>query len=219
MKKDFRKIISTVFYVIAAGCFLGAVTVSGSGFLDFSDIARLIYGSLMLICMTVATLIWKAKDARGKKKQLAAMFAAIVLIFGDRYIDSYMEQNSGTHEYTADMVRISEAVAARFETADGKSVIVESEIALLSSMAELELQRVPMTPADDPEDWIYRITFNPKEKVPNEEEIIVFVHETYLQIGNEYYLPIGDTEFDGILGMFESLAAYFVDSEKGEDIL
>ena len=210
MKKDFRKIISSVFCVIAASFFVGAITVSSGGFLDFSDLARLIYGSLMLACMIAATLIWKSKDAQEKKKQLAAMLMAIVLIFGDRYIDNYIERNSGTHEYTADMVRISEAVAAKLETADGKSVIVESEIELLSSMAELELQEVPMTPADRPEDWIYRITFNPKEKVPNREEILVFVHETYLQIGNEYYLPTGDADFGGILEMFESLVTYFI---------
>ena len=210
MKKHFRTAISLLFYVIALGCFLGAITVSGGGFLDFSDLARFIYGSLMVVCFIAAALAWKAKDARGRKKQLMGMLVAIMLIVGDRYIDNYQRYYSSTHEYTADMLKINEAAAAKFEMADGRSAMVESEIALLSSMAELELQEVPMTPADAPADWIYRITFNPKEKVLDGEEIIVFVHETYLQIGNEYYLPIGDAEFDGILGMFDSLAAYFI---------
>ena len=210
MKKHFRTVISLLFYVLASVCFLGAVTVSGGSFLDFSDLARFIYGSLMTVFATAAILIWRTKDACGRKKQLLGMLAAIVLIVGDRYIDNYQRYYSSTHEYTADMLKISEAAAARFETADGRSAMVESEIELLSSMAELELQEVPMTPADDPENWIYRITFNPKEKVSDEEEIIVFVHENYLQIGNEYYLPIGDAKFAGILRMFDSLAAYFI---------
>lgn len=108
------------------------------------------------------------------------------------------------------MFRIKEAVAARFETADGKSVMIDSEIALLTSLAELEIQEAPMTPADDPEDWIYRITFNPIEKVPIGEEVIVYVHEKYLQIGTEYYLPIGDVSFDSILEWFDGKAAYFI---------
>ena len=115
------------------------------------------------------------------------------------------------HEHTGDMQRISEAVAARFETADGESVVVDSEISLITSLTELEIQAAPMTPADDPEDWIYRITFNPVDKVPNGEEVIVYVHEKYLHIGSEYYLPIADVSFDSILEWFDGKAAYFID--------
>ena len=107
------------------------------------------------------------------------------------------------------MIKISESVAAKFETADGKTVMVDGEIDLLRSMSELDIQQAPMTPADNPDDWIYRITFNPVEKVPNGEEIIVSVHEKYLQIGIEYYLPYGNVDFEGILEWFDGKAAYF----------
>ena len=212
MKNKFRDYISGLLYVIALFSFLGAITATSRGsMLDFSNLARLIFCGLAVICVIAATLIWKAKDSRSKKNKIIVMIAAVAVIIGGGFIDNYLDHNTGTHEYTADMFRISESVAARFETADGKSVIVDSEIDLLTSLAELEIQAAPMTPADDPDDWIYRITYNPVDKVPNGEEVIVYVHEKYLQIGSEYYLPIGDVSFDSILEWFHGKADYFID--------
>lgn len=211
MKNKFRDYISGLLYVIALFSFLGAITATSHGsMLDFSNLARLIFCGLAVICVIAATLIWKAKDSRSKKNKIIVMIAAVAVIIGGGFIDNYLDLNTGTHEYTADMYKISEAVVARFETADGKSVVVDSEIAILTSLAELELQAAPMTPADDPEDWIYRITYNPIDKVPNGEEVIVYVHEKYLQIGAEYYLPIGDVSFDSILEWFHGKADYFI---------
>ena len=211
MKSKMRPIIVGLLYVVAIVCFIEAIMVnSGGGFFDLSGLARMIFCGLAAICVIAATLIWKAKDSRGKRNKVIFMIVAIAVIIGGGCLDNYLENNTGTHEYTADMFRIKEAVAARFETADGKSVMIDSEIALLTSLAELEIQEAPMTPADDPEDWIYRITFNPIEKVPNGEEVIVYVYEKYLQIGTEYYLPIGDVSFDSILEWFDGKAAYFI---------
>ena len=209
MKNKSRTFIVGLLYVVALLSFLGAVTANSRGsMLDFSDIARVVLCGLAVVCVTAATLLWKAKNSKVK---LIVIVIAIAVIIGGGFLDKYLDHNTGTHEYTADMFRIKEAVAARFETADGKSVMIDSEIALLTSLAELEIQEAPMTPADDPEDWIYRITFNPMEKVPNGGEVIVYVHEKYLQIGTEYYLPIGDVSFDSILEWFDGKADYFID--------
>ena len=159
-----------------------------------------------MVCVTAATLLWKAKTAKVK---LIVILIAVAIIIGGGFLDKYLDHNTGTREYTGDMIKISEAVAAKFETADGRSVLVDGEIDLLRSMSELEIQQAPMTPADGPEDWIYRITFNPVEKVPNGEEIVVLVHEKYLHIENEYYLPYGDVDFESILAWFDGKAAYF----------
>ena len=211
MKSKIRHIISVLLYVLSIVCFVEAIMVtSGGSFFDLSGVARMIFCGLATICVIVATLIWKAKDSKGKRNKVIVMIVALAVIIGGGFLDNYLDHNIGTHEYTADMYRIKESVAARFETADGKSVMIDSEIGLLTSLAELEIQEAPMTPADDPDDWIYRITFNPVEKVPNGEEVIVYVHEKYLQIGNEYYLPIGDVRFDSILEWFEGKAAYFI---------
>lgn len=215
MKNRLRTIIIGFLFLSAIVSFIEAVTVTNSGsFIDFSALARLIFCGLAVLCVTAAVLIWKAKDARGKRMKVIVILAAILVIIGGGFLDNYLEQNSSTHEYTDDMFRISEAVVARFETTDGKSVVVDSEIGLLTSLAELEIQEAPMTPADDPEDWIYCITYNPVEKVPTGEEVIVYVHEKYVQIGSEYYLPIGNVSFDSILEWFDGKAAYFIDNES-----
>ena len=210
MKNKLRTSIGCFLYVIALFSFIGAVTAtSNDSLLDFTDLSRIIFCGLAVICVISATLIWNAKDAHGKKLKIIVMFIAVAIIVGGGCIDNYLDHNTGTHEYTADMYKISEAVAARFEVADGKSVVIDSEIKLLTSLADLELQAAPMTPADDPEDWVYRITFNPTEKVPNGEEIVVSVHEKYIQIGAEYYLPKDGVNFDTIMEWFDGKAAYF----------
>ena len=209
MKIKLRTCISGLFYIMALISFVEAILVSSGGFLDFSDLARLVFCGLAVIFVIAATLIWKAKDACGKRNKIIVMVITIVVIIGGGTIDYYLNNNTQTHEYTGNMLKISESIAAKFETADGKSIIIDEEVDLLTSIAELELQETPMTPADDPEDWIYRITYNPSEIVPDSEEIIVFVHEKYLQIETEYYLPIGNESFAGVLEMFHGLANYF----------
>ena len=207
MKSKSRKFIIGFLYVVALFSFLEAVTANSRGsMLDFSDIARVVFCGLAAACVTAATLLWKAKTAKGK---LLVIVIAVAVIIGGGFLDKYLDHNTGTKEYTGDMIKLREAVAAKFETADGQSVLVDGEIDLLRSMSELDIQQAPMTPADDPDDWIYRITFNPVEKVPNGEEIVVSVHEKYLQIENEYYLPYGDVDFESILAWFDGKAAYF----------
>ncbi len=212
MKNKSRVLIIGFLYVIAVFSFLGAITANSRGsMLDFSDIARVVFCGLATICVIAATLLWKPKNPKNVKSKLIVMIVTIALIVGGGYLDQYLDHNTGTKEYTGDMIKISEAVAAKFETADGKTVMVDGEIDLLRSMSELDIQQAPMTPADNPEDWIYRITYNPVDKVPNGEEVIVYVHEKYLHIGTEYYLPIGDVSFDSILEWFDGKADYFID--------
>ena len=207
MKSKSRTFIIGFLYVVALFSFLGAVTANSRGsMLDFSDIARVVFCGLAVVFVTAATLLWKAKTAKVK---LIVILIAVAIIIGGGFLDKYLDHNTGTREYTGDMIKISEAVAAKFETADGRSVLVDGEIDLLRSMSELDIQQAPMTPADDPDDWIYRITFNPVEKVPNDEEIVVLVHEKYLHIENEYYLPYGNVDFESILSWFDGKAAYF----------
>ena len=207
MKRKSRTFIIGFLYAVALFSFMGAVTANSRGsMLDFSDIARVIFCGLAVVCVIAATLLWKAKNVKIK---LVVIVVAVAIIIGGGFLDNYLDHNTGTREYTGDMIKISESVAAKFETADGQSVLVDGEIDLLRSMSELDIQQAPMTPADDPDDWIYRITFNPVENVPNGEEIVVSVHEKYLQIENEYYLPYGNVDFESILAWFDGKAAYF----------
>lgn len=100
--------------------------------------------------------------------------------------------------------------AAKLELPDGSSVFVDSEINALRSIADLDLIETTLEPADNESDWLYRIVFNPSEKVTNANEIIVSFHEKYIQIDSEYYLTLEGVEFENVLQWAESKFNYFI---------
>ena len=106
--------------------------------------------------------------------------------------------------------RIIESPAARMELPDGSGTYVASEIALLRSFADLEIQPSPLEPADNEGDWLYRIIFNPSEKVTGAEEIVVSFHKDYIQINTEYYLPADGVSYESILEWAEGISEYFL---------
>ncbi|MBQ6356100.1 MAG: hypothetical protein IJI52_03270 [Solobacterium sp.] len=104
---------------------------------------------------------------------------------------------------------IRESPAARMELPDGSSTIIDSEIASLRSFADLDIKASPLEPADSEEDWLYRIVFNPSEKVTGADEIIVSFHSDYVQINTEYFLPADGVSYESILEWAEGKFAYF----------
>ncbi|MBQ6222654.1 MAG: hypothetical protein IJJ44_08590 [Solobacterium sp.] len=108
-----------------------------------------------------------------------------------------------------DMIR--ESPVAKLLLPDGSKTIVDSEISSLHSFADLNIQQSTMEPADKEEDWLYRIIWNPSEKVKGAEEIIVSFHEDYVQINTEYYLPEKDVSYQSILEWAESKFTYFME--------
>lgn len=106
-----------------------------------------------------------------------------------------------------ELIRVSPA--AKILWPDGSEVLVDSEIAVLRSFADLQLQLSVMEPADDEDDWVYRIIFNPAEKVKGTEEIEVSFHEDYVQINAEYYLPADGVSCQSILEWAQDKADYF----------
>ncbi|MBO4289112.1 MAG: hypothetical protein J5865_03310 [Lachnospiraceae bacterium] len=117
---------------------------------------------------------------------------------------------SGAKEKTAfDLIR--ESPAAKLELPDGKSAYVDGEIALLRSFADLQLRESTLEPADEEGDWLYRIVFNPAEKVKGLEEIAVSFHRDYVQIGEEFYLGEEGVAYDSILDWTKSKFDYFAD--------
>lgn len=86
----------------------------------------------------------------------------------------------------------------------------DSEISSISSFADLELMAAPLEPADEESDWLYRIIFNPSEKVPDADEIMVSFHSKYVQIDTEFYLTTEGVEFESILEWAESKFDYFM---------
>lgn len=103
MKNKTRAFILGLLYVVALFSFLGAITATSSNsMLDFSNLARLIFCGLAVICVIAATLIWKAKDTRGKKNKVIAMVVAIAVIVGGGLIDTFFSApGQGATEYVS----------------------------------------------------------------------------------------------------------------------
>ena len=105
--------------------------------------------------------------------------------------------------------RIQESSVALMESSDGVKVYVWN-MQDLASLSSLQIEEAPLEPADKEEDWLYRITYNPKDKVSNSEEIIVSFHRDYIQIGSEFYQAKQGVDYDDILEWAKSKHEYLV---------
>lgn len=94
---------------------------------------------------------------------------------------------------------IKNSTIARMELPDGQVAYVDSEIALLKTLADLEIIESSIEPDDSESDWLYRIVFNPSEKVKGSQEIIVSFHRNYIQINSEYYIASEGVSYETIL--------------------
>ena len=137
-------------------------------------------------------------------RKKATIFALISVL-----ITALAACTSNEKKSVFDMIR--ESPAAKLLLPDGSETIVDSEISSLHSFADLDIQESTMEPADTEEDWLYRIIFNPSEKVKDTEEIIVSFHKEYVQINTEYYLPGKDVSYQSILEWAEGKFAYFME--------
>lgn len=96
MKKGkWREHVSCILYMLAFFAFLGGITVESIGsMLDFSSLTRLLCCVFAAICVIAGAIIWKAKDARGRKIKIGIMIGALVVIIGGGIIDSMIEHTS-----------------------------------------------------------------------------------------------------------------------------
>ena len=105
--------------------------------------------------------------------------------------------------------RIQESSVALMESSDGVKVYVWN-MKDLASLSSLQIEEAPLEPADKEEDWLYRITYSPKDKVSNSEEITVSFHRDYIQIGSEIYLAKQGVDYDDVLEWAKSKHEYLV---------
>lgn len=102
MKKGkWREHISCMLYLFAFFTFLGGITAkSNHSMLDFSSMARWICCGFAAICVIAGAIVWKAKDARGKKIKIGIMIGALVFIIVGGVIDSKTDHTSAAeHRY------------------------------------------------------------------------------------------------------------------------
>ncbi len=135
------------------------------------------------------------------------MLLVFALAFSMTGCSKNNETVSDRDKASFDMIKASPV--ARLELPDVSSVYVDSEIASLRSFADFDLMNAPLEPADNEDDWLYRIIFNPSEKVSDADEIVVSIHEKYVQIDIEYYLPPQGVEFESVIQWAESKFDFF----------
>ena len=105
--------------------------------------------------------------------------------------------------------KVQECSVALMESSNGIKVYVWNMMEL-ASLSSFEIENAPLEPADKEDEWLYRITYNPKDKVSNVDAIIVSFHSDYIQIGSKYYLPKQGVKFSDILEWAESKFEYLV---------
>ena len=94
-----REHISCILYMLAFFAFLSGITAESRGsMLDFSSLARWVCCGFAAICVIAGAIIWKAKDARGKKIKIGIMIGALVVIVAGGIIDS-MTDNTAAAEH------------------------------------------------------------------------------------------------------------------------
>lgn len=97
-----REHISYILYMLAFFAFLGGITAESRGsMLDFSSLARALCCGFAAICVIAGAIIWKAKDARGKKIKIGIMIGALLVIVVGGIIDSKTDNTAAVeHQYT-----------------------------------------------------------------------------------------------------------------------
>ena len=126
MKKGkWREHISCILYLFAFFAFLGGITAKSShSMLDFSSMARWICCGFAAICVIAGAIVWKAKDARGKKIKIGIMIGALVVIIVGGVIDSKTDHTSAAeHRYNS--TAMEEAVEHDLSK-DGELLISET---------------------------------------------------------------------------------------------
>ena len=102
MKKGkWREHVSCILYLFAFFAFLGGITAKSShSMLDFSNMARWLCCGFAAFCVIVGAIVWKAKDARGKKIKIGIMIGALVVIVAGGIIDSKTDKTAATeHQF------------------------------------------------------------------------------------------------------------------------
>ena len=69
-------------------------------------------------------------------------------------------------------------------------------------------------PADQEDDWIYRIIYNPSEVVQGSETIVVSFYEHYMQINEAYYTGGEGVSYEYILEWAKYTFDYFLEQSE-----
>ncbi len=133
-----------------------------------------------------------------KKYILIIVVIAVILL--------YPALRSPNRENTS----IISAPAVKLESAENEdAILIDNDLTPAHNFATLAIEPSEDSEGKPESEWIYRFTYNPKEKVINSTEIVVLFGSDSLSINGELYKPLDDVDYEKILEWAENTYNYY----------
>lgn len=137
-----------------------------------------------------------------KKYILIIVVIAVILL--------YPALRSPNSENTSIMDVISSAPAVKLESAENEdAILIDNDLTPAHNFASLAIEPSEDSEGEPESEWIYRFTYNPKEKVINGTEIVVLFGSGSLSINGELYKPLDGVNYEKILEWAENTYNYY----------
>ena len=105
---------------------------------------------------------------------------------------------------------ISSAPAVKLESAENEDAIpIDNDLTPAHNFATLAIEPSEDSEGKPESEWIYRFTYNPKEKVINGTETVVLFGSGSLSINGELYKPQDGVDYEKILEWAENTYNYY----------
>lgn len=133
-----------------------------------------------------------------KKYILIIVVIAVILL--------YPALRSPNRENTS----IISAPAVKLESAENKdAILIDNDLTPAHNFATLAIEPSEDSEGEPESEWIYRFTYNPKEKVINGTEIVVLFGSGSLSINGELYKTQDGVDYEKILEWAENTYNYY----------
>ena len=134
-----------------------------------------------------------------KKYILIIVVIAVILL--------YPALRSPDSENVSIMDVISSAPAVKLESAENEdAILIDNDLTPAHNFATLAIEPSEGIPESE---WIYRFTYNPKEKVINGTETVVLFGSGSLSINGELYKTQDGVDYEKILEWAENTYNYY----------
>ena len=133
-----------------------------------------------------------------KKYILIIVVIAVILL--------YPALRSPNRENTS----IISAPAVKLESAENEdAILIDNDLTPAHNFATLAIEPSEDSEGKPESEWIYRFTYNPKEKVINGTETVVLFGSGSLSINGELYKPLDGVNYEKILEWAENTYNYY----------
>ena len=144
---------------------------------------------------------------RACKRTCAYIFGSVLLLSCLLFSGCQPSESSGESESgILEEIRTAPVVKLEFAEQPDNEPIFADNAGTTTSLADMRI-----IPADEAftQEWIYRFTYNPQEKVINGHEIIVLFGASSLEIDGVTYMPEEGVSYDSILEWAEGVYKHY----------